>query len=233
MGSFETVSLISLAFGLGIVHALDADHIVAVSGLASTNVNRRDRIRFCIRWALGHGASLLVIGSAVFLLGFSIPHQLSHYAESMVGIVLITIGLLIGWQLIRSNAHLHVHQHDDLPPHAHWHTHQRKSNNHGFDPHGHRHTAVLVGLLHGVAGSAPLLVLIPLAKLESPWLGMLYLLVFSTAVLLAMLIFGGVLGSVYQWLSHWGSAFVKSLKALIASGAIGYGSYLVAGHWAS
>ncbi|MGD8566598.1 MAG: sulfite exporter TauE/SafE family protein [Gammaproteobacteria bacterium] len=233
MGSIDIVGLISLAFGLGMVHALDADHIVAVSSLAGTRVNRRDTMGFCIRWALGHGLSLLLIGSCVFLLGMAIPQELSHYAETMVGAVLITIGLMLCRQLIRQNAHLHVHHHDGLPPHAHWHTHDQHQTDHHRDRHRHRHTAVLVGLVHGTAGSAPLLVLIPLAKIGTPWMGMLYLTTFSIGVMITMLIFGGVLGSVYQWLSRHGPAFIKTAKALIATVSMGYGSYLLAGSLAS
>lgn len=233
MGSIDTVSLITLAFGLGMVHALDADHIVAVSSLASTRSNRRDTVGFCVRWAIGHGLSLLLIGSCVFLLGMAIPREISHYAETLVGVVLITIGLALCWQLIRQNAHLHVHHHDDLPPHAHWHTHERHQTDHHRDRHRHRHAAVLVGLVHGTAGSAPLLVLIPLAKIGTPWIGMLYLITFSIAVLITMLIFGGLLSSVYQWLTRHGPVFVKTSRAIIAAGSMGYGSYLLAGSLAS
>ena len=229
MDSIDIMSLIGLAFGLGIVHALDADHIAAVSGLASTKGNRRDSIHFCTKWALGHGISLLIIGGCVFLLGTTIPHRISQYAETMVGIVLIVIGLAIYRELIRKKAHLHVHHHDDLPPHAHWHTHEHSKKPHHQDTHRHRHAAVMVGLIHGIAGSAPLLVLIPLAKMGTPWAGMLYLVMFSLAVLVTMLVFGGVLGSVYQWLSRYGTTFVKTLKAIIATGSIGYGCYLLAG----
>ena len=229
MDSIDIMSLMTLAFGLGIVHALDADHIAAVSGLASTKGNRRDSVHFCVKWALGHGTSLLIIGGCVYLLGTAIPHQISHYAETMVGVVLIMIGLAICRELIRKNAHLHVHHHDDLPPHAHWHTHEQTGIAHRQDAHRHRHAAVMVGLLHGTAGSAPLLVLIPLAKMGSPWAGIFYLLMFSLAVLIMMLVFGGVLGTVYQWLSRYGTTLVKTLKAIIATGSISYGGYLVAG----
>lgn len=222
------ITLLGLGFGLGMLHALDADHIAAVSALASTRANRLDSIRFCAKWALGHGFALLVIGGCVYLLGSTIPKQLSQCAETLVGLVLIVIGLAIFRELRHNQAHLHIHRHDHLPPHAHWHRHRKSATAHHNDEHRHRHTAVMIGLLHGVAGSAPLLVLLPLSKMASPWVGMLYLAVFSTAILVTMLLFGGVLGSVYQWLSHLGTRFVKFSQAIAATASIVYGGYLLA-----
>ena len=229
METGNVISILSLAFGLGIIHALDADHIMAVSGLASTRPDARNCLRFCLRWAVGHGTSLLLIGLLVFTLGLAIPHSLSHYAENAVGILLIAIGVWILWELIRSNAHLHFHKHDDLPEHAHWHQHADKNDHHN-DPHAHKHSAVIVGLLHGTAGSAPLLVLIPMAQLESAWLGMGYLVLFSLGVLLAMLFFGGLLGKVYKSLSKWGNRAVHLLRLLIAMSAITFGLHLMVGN---
>ena len=225
----DLLTLITLALGLGIMHALDADHVMAVSGLASTRVSQQDSIRFCLRWALGHGGSLLLIGGCVYLLGMAIPDQLSRYAEHAVGAVLIFIGVIILFDLLRKKAHLHFHQHDGLPEHAHWHTHTNQKQAHNKDMHRHQHGAVLVGVLHGTAGSAPLLVLIPLAKLGSAFYAIVYLLAFSLGVLIAMLIFGGVIGSIYQFLSKWGARSVKILRLVVAMSSLAFGSYLLTG----
>ena len=232
MENTDLLTLITLAFGLGILHALDADHIMAVSGLASTRVSLRNSLQFCFRWAAGHGLALLIIGSCVYILGMAIPHSLSHYAESAVGIMLIAIGLWIIWELKIKNAHLHFHRHEGLPEHAHWHAHTHKHNQHSKDPHIHKHNAVIVGILHGTAGSAPLMVLLPLAKLGSPVYGIAYLVVFSMGVLTTMIIFGGFIGGIYQWLSKLGTSFVKTLRIIIAASSIVFGAYLVSGAFA-
>jgi len=238
------IALLTLAFGLGIVHALDADHIIAVTGLASTRANHSDSIRFCLRWAIGHALSLITIGICVFWLGTAVPQSLSNYAEHTIGFVLILVGGMILVDLWRKRAHLHFHQHDGLPQHAHWHTHYHKQHQqkpertgdkrldsefHKKTPHHHHHSAVIVGVLHGTAGSAPLLVLVPLAKLGSAIYGIFYLLTFSIGVLIAMLVFGGIIGSVYQWLANWGTQSVRLFRLTIAMGTILFGGYMLVG----
>lgn len=215
-------TMLSLAFGLGMLHALDADHIVAVSGLASSRATFRDTLRFCLRWSLGHGLTLLLIGMAVLVLGMAIPAALSRFAEEAVGFVLIAIGLYVLWDLLRHRAHIHFHAHNGFARHAHWHRH-------GDDrvSHRHQHSAVMVGMLHGTAGSAPLLALLPLSAQSHPWYGVAYLLTFGVGVLLSMLLFGGVLGAVFRGLAACGGWLIRALRIAVAFGSIGFGGYLV------
>lgn len=223
--------LFALAFGLGLLHALDADHIAAVSGMASHRAGLKSSVQFCLRWALGHGTVLLIVAGAVFLLGMAIPDDLSALAEQAVGAVLIGIGAMIFHDLYRKRAHIHFHRHDHLPEHAHWHTHNHPcdaSGKHDDTAHRHPHTATMVGALHGMAGSAPLLLLLPLGQMTSPWQGVLYLLVFSIGVVMAMLLFGGVLGVVFAHFAHLGSRFIQGFRAVIGLMSIGYGGYLLA-----
>ena len=228
MDSSNIFTILSLAFGLGLMHALDADHIMAVSGLSARRPSLRNSLRFCARWAIGHGLTLLIIGCSVLLLGMAIPEQLSSLAESFVGAVLVLLGAWILWDLRRSRAHLHFHDHDDLPRHAHWHQHHNHAAPHNSEAHQHRHSAVLVGALHGTAGSAPLLALIPLASLgQSPWLGMAYLALFGFGVLLAMFLFGGLLGCTFTWIDRWGTRALRITRTGVAISAIGFGLYLL------
>jgi nickel/cobalt exporter len=234
MDNHSIIALLSLAFGLGSLHALDADHIMVISNFIGRRYSLQQSLKYCARWALGHGAALLVVGFFVFVLGRAIPISLSAYAEHGVGLVLIALGVWVFWDLRRKNAHLHFHQHDGLPQHAHWHQHHSHHSTHGkqfhkSDSHKHQHSAVMIGVLHGTAGSAPLLALVPLTQIGSPWLGIAYLALFAVGVLLAMLVFGGVLSRSIQWLQRFGNHFITWFRATVAGGSMAFGIYLLLG----
>ena len=222
--TMELVSLLLLAFGLGLLHALDADHVIAVSGLSCRK--QQSSLLFCARWALGHGGALLLIGVAVLFLGMAIPETLSAYAEMAVGAVLIIIGVFVFWDVIRQRAHLHFHSHDGIEHHAHWHSHQHTEEKHADDAHHHNHAPLFVGLLHGVAGSAPLLALLPLTQM-SPWAGVSYLLLFGLGVFIAMLIFGGLLKHLFNGLTRWGNPLINGIRVMVSLISIAYGGFLL------
>ena len=240
-------AILALAFGLGMLHALDADHIAAVANLAGHGPSRRHALLAGGLWALGHGLSLLLFGTAVLLLGMTIPERFSALAEHLIALVLIGIGLWVLWDLYRRRVHLHFHSHDGLLQHGHLHAHPRNGSDRGFDlrgthegrlydhrnhrrdPHAHDHGALLVGGLHGVAGTAPVLALIPIAKLGSVWLGIAYLLLFSLGVLLTMLLFGCLLGQIMARLRRFGAVFIAGVRSAVALGAIGLGTHMLYG----
>lgn len=215
--------ILSLAFGLGMLHALDADHIMAVTSLAGTKKGLGESRRYCLQWALGHGVILLLAGSVLFLLGRAIPPQLSHFAEILVGVVLIVIGVSVLRDIRRKRVHIHFHQHDKLLPHAHWHQHGTMAA-HPSSSHRHAHKAVMFGMLHGLAGSAPLLALLPMSQLSSPLKGLMYLLLFALGTLLSMLLFGGLLGGAVAWLQGYGEKLVERLRIVISTMAIVFGA---------
>lgn len=117
----ELAGVLGLALALGGLHAFDADHVMAVTALASGRARPRELLAVSARWAAGHGAALMVLGSLVLLLGMTIPPSLSRVAELAVGVLLLLIGAWVLYDLHGRRVHLHVHRHDDLPPHAHWH----------------------------------------------------------------------------------------------------------------
>ncbi|MFO7602378.1 MAG: sulfite exporter TauE/SafE family protein [Gammaproteobacteria bacterium] len=218
----SSLAIFSLAFGLGMLHALDADHIMAVTSLAGTRKGLGASRRYCLHWALGHGAMLLIAGVALFLLGRAIPAHVSHVAEVLVGVVLVVIGVMVVRDIRRKRAHIHFHQHDNLQPHAHWHRHEATTG-HPPSSHRHAHKAVLFGMLHGLAGSAPLLALLPISQLSSPVKGLMYLLLFALGTLLSMLLFGGLLGGALAWLHAYGEKLIERLRLVIGMTAIVFG----------
>lgn len=220
--------VIALAFGLGMLHALDADHIMAVSGLIANQRSTRDTLRFCFRWAVGHGTVLAITGILAFALGWVLPASLSHYADAGVGLILIAIGSMVLINLYRRRLHIHFHRHDGLPAHAHWHSHRNHdAARHSRNSHRHGHSALLVGMLHGLSGSAPLLALIPMATLKSPMLGFVYLMIFSVGVLLSMLVFGGMLSLFLKLIARFAERMLFWVRALTGAGAIVLGGLML------
>lgn len=186
------LSFLLLGFLLGVKHALDADHVVAVSTIATGNrsLKRSCAIGFC--WGVGHTAVLLVAGLAVLGLHLAIPHDVARLFEAGVGVMLIGLGLSVGWTLLRERLHVHAHTHDDGTSHLHVHAHR--------DGQGHAHlhrfrleyTSLAVGMIHGLAGSAALLLLV-LSTVRSLTEGMLYILMFGAGSIAGMVLLGAVL----------------------------------------
>lgn len=228
-------AILLLAFSAGIVHALDADHVMAVTAIASKKLGMKAIVQLCLKWSLGHGAVLLVVGGGIFIFGLNIPHELSQYAEKGVAVLLIAIGAWILRGLYKSHAHLHFHHHEGLTDHAHWHVNEEYENSvkqkfskiktvvsdSNFE-HKHDHKAVMVGVLHGFAGLAPLLAIIPMAN-QPVWVGLVYLLIFSLGVFLSMLIFGGMLGKLLERLQGYGVISMNLIRGLIGLASIGLG----------
>lgn len=228
MESTNLIVVLSLAFSLGMLHALDADHIMAVSALMTNQSNRRRNLGFCLRWAAGHGAVLLLIGIALVTFGYHLPEAVGKHSELIVGVMLVAIGCYLLSKLIRRKAHLHFHRHDGIPAHSHWHVHEKSNTRASIKAsHKHDHAAVIVGVLHGLAGSAPLLALIPVSMMQSPAKGILYILIFSLGVILSMLIFGGLFGHIMKLTQRRGEQATKYLRLFTAAGSIVIGATII------
>jgi hypothetical protein len=177
----------------GAVHVLSGpDHLAALAPL-SVEAGRR-AWRAGLRWGLGHSSGVLVVGAAAFLLrGVLHPVSLSRWGERLVGAVLIGVGLWGFRRLFRRRLHSHTHEHSGRA-HAHFHVHGAQTNHDSPPAHAHTHAAFLVGTLHGVAGTAHLLGVLPALALPTHGATLAYLLGFGGGTILAMTLFAGVLG---------------------------------------
>jgi high-affinity nickel permease len=188
-------AVLGLGFVLGIRHATDADHVAAVSTLVSEH---RSLTRSCLLgtfWGLGHTMALLAAGIATTALRFSISPELERSLEKVVGGMLVLLG---GHVLLKSLAawsrHTHEHVHGPYSlRHSHSHPDaaaQRQNHAHLLSM-GRR--PFIVGLVHGMAGSAAL-ILVVAAALPSPVGGVLYILVFGAGSTIGMLLVSGLIG---------------------------------------
>ncbi len=215
-----TFSWLMLALALGGVHALDADHIVTVSALATQKSGLKAAIVYASRWAIGHAVALTAIGLPVLLLGMAIPNTLSQASETVVGLVIVFLGIHVLWHLRPQNTRIQLHAHGGVSTPAHWYRHHAHNNHHRHD-----HRPLMIGILHGMAGSSPLLALLPAFRLGSPWMGLLYLLLFSLGVWVSMLVFGVFLGNLFRFLEQQG--WVKTTRTIIGLLALLIGGKMV------
>lgn len=219
-----SLAVLVTGFGLGVVHAFDADHVMAVSALSSRKPGVVRTLGYSLRWALGHGGVLMLAGFLLFGLGLQLPQTLVHWAEASVGLLLIGIGLMCFWRFRSQQVSLVPHRHGELE-HTHLKVAGHDHGDEGATPAGDRHGPVMVGMLHGLAGSAPALALVPIVTQGQFAVAVTYLLLFSVGVMLAMCVFGLGFGSVQSWLRHQSVRVFQVSRYLVASGSVGLGSY--------
>ena len=181
--------ILGFGFLLGMQHALEADHIAAVSSIAARRTQIGDIVRHGLTWGLGHTLTLFVFAGAALLLGHAIPEQVARPIESAVGIMLVGLGAHVLWRLRRDRVHFHKHGHGDGTVHIHAHSHAGETVAHARAAHAHAHgfrwRTLLVGLMHGMAGSAALLVL-TVSQASSPAVGLGYVALFGIGSMVGM-----------------------------------------------
>lgn len=202
--------VLALGLLLGVRHAFDADHLVAVTTIVSEYRNPLRAIWVGVSWGLGHTTTLLLVGATLLLLKLHLPERAALFFEFLVGGVLILLGVQTFWGFRRrvhihphhaSESHIHFHSHAETPEHSHHALHPGGSLAQlliaGITP-GEHHTApatalkpffrvksYLVGTVHGLAGSAALM-LLALASLKSTSTGVLYILIFGLGSVVSM-----------------------------------------------
>ncbi len=199
MDSPNLLVALTLAAVLGLRHALDPDHLVAVSTLVAGAEERAGRAaaRLGATWGAGHALAVVVLGLPVVVAHALLPTLVERLAETAIGVVIVLLAarLLFRWR--RGAYHVHAHEHGG-GRHTHVHAHQETTE------HAHEHArprtplqAFLIGTTHGVGGSAPVALLL-LASVPGRAAAAASLVVFAlgTAVSMAILsaAFGWTLG---------------------------------------
>ena len=177
--------ILLLGLVTGLRHSIEADHVAAVlSVVASNRKNIKRASMLGAIWGLGHTTSLFVAGLVVLLLAVNISDTISNRLEFGVGIMLVFLGVttFTGWRIGKffkglrhrksssSSSHDHIHHHQGNVVHSHRHVHD--------DEHGHGHKSLIIGMIHGMAGSGALLVIV-LSTINSIPLGLAYIAIFG------------------------------------------------------
>src|SRR5580700_7684590 len=119
----QMFGILGLGFVLGMQHALEADHVAAVSSIAARRSEVGDIVKHGLTWGLGHTLTLFAFAGAAILVGHAIPGKLAAPLETAVGIMLVGLGAHLLWRLSRDRVHVHTHSHDDGTVHVHVHSH--------------------------------------------------------------------------------------------------------------
>ena len=201
------LSVLMLALILGIKHAIEPDHVIAVSTIASKSKKLWHASLAGVFWGIGHTATLFIVGIIVIVMKGQISEKWSMSLEFLVGIMLVYLG--VKTILSFKNNHVHTHQHNG-DEHIHIHSHQNSGD------HKHRHKNVtylrstFIGLVHGLAGSGAM-VLLTISTVKSVEAAAIYILIFGAGTVIGMLFFTTIIGI----------PFVLSKKRGAISGTLG------------
>lgn len=193
MDSTVTAALAG-GFVLGLRHALDPDHLAAVSTIVSDHKSLGRSSLIGTFWGLGHSVSLLGVGLVIILLRVSIPDDVLPWMEAPVAVMLIVLGIGATRRALRERGvevHSHVHEHND-ETHAHVHLHVGEEHDHMHRIYKLGRRPFAVGLVHGFAGSAALVLLV-LTQIPSVALGLVYMAVFGIGSIGGMLIMSALI----------------------------------------
>lgn len=173
------LTFLATALALGIRHALDPDHLAAVSALVAEERRLWPAARLGLIWGAGHLVPIALLGIPVLVFRLALPPALEHFTDLMVGLLLVALGLRTLWRLRREGVHMHLHRHGGRW-HAHFHAHAGDAAHRHGHGEGRRRGRMtfLIGIMHGLAGSGAAAVL-ALGAAPSPDAAIGYLLAFG------------------------------------------------------
>lgn len=255
------LSIIAIGFFLGMRHATDPDHVVAVTTIVSRQRNLLKAALTGIFWGVGHTLTIFVVGAAIILFGVVIPARIGLSMELSVGLMLIVLGAMNIVSFLRTSREFSSVREKPGVIHSHSHAHGAVIHDHSHGhlvEHSHEHQSLtwldrtfgkigfyqqlrplFIGIVHGLAGSAAVALLI-LTTIRNPHWALIYLLVFGLGTVGGMMLitmsiasafnfFGGRSENFSQWLGL-ASGIVSLVFGLFVAYEMGFASGLFTGH---
>ncbi|HEY4307563.1 MAG TPA: hypothetical protein VGM82_24020 [Gemmatimonadaceae bacterium] len=207
----QFLSMAVLGFVLGMRHATDPDHVVAVTTIVSRErrVSRAGGIGML--WGVGHTATILVVGGAILLFNVVIPPQIGLSMELSVALMLVVLGVLSLTRMTRSAAETSA---------------ENSAGDGSFDFHHHSLRPLAIGVVHGLAGSAAVALLV-LATIHDPAWGVVYLAVFGVGTIAGMVLITAAISVPFAYTCRRLAWFNRSLGVIAALSSLGFGFFLV------
>lgn len=224
-------SLLLLGFLIGMRHALEADHVAAVASLVTGNSSFKSTVMHGAVWGVGHTITLFLFASIALMVDGVIPDDFAKSLEFAVGIMLILLGADVLYRLYKKRVHFHAHKHGNDINHFHAHSHQEKVK-HNADNHNHQHKktfpkrALFVGLMHGMAGSAALIIL-TLNTVETPLMALSYIAFFGVGSILGMAALSIIIAIPLKYSATKINWLYNTLHICVAFITVGIGGFIV------
>jgi high-affinity nickel permease len=223
---FPIWATLALGFVLGLRHALDADHVAAVATFATEERNLWRSSLIGAYWGAGHTAALLVFGAVIVALRLVVTERLSQFLEFAVGCMLIVLGANVLRKLTRETAiHVHTHEHDGTA-HSHLHVHLASGE------HAHRHHVVrvagrpfVVGVVHGLAGTAAVLLLV-VGAIPSALLALGTILIFGAGTIGGMMAMSVLMSVPLAYAAGRVKTAERVLRFAAGAFSLGFGVFL-------
>ena len=230
VGSLSMLAVLSVGLVFGLKHATEVDHVVAVSTIVSQHKNVFHSALVGALWGAGHTASLLLVAAIVLTMRVAIPEQVSGWLELGVAVMIVCLGISALRRALRRNADVHVHQHNhDGLTHTHVHFHETETRHAPAAHSQHSHVVsrlgwkpVLIGMMHGLAGSGALTLLV-LTQISSSVIGFLYVATFGVGSIVGMLLMSGLIGLPFALTSRKLTHVHQGIQTVAAVLSIGFG----------
>ena len=227
-------SILFLGLLIGMQHALEADHMAAVSSIAARQSSVKRIVFHGALWGIGHTLALMAFAGSVLAFGLEIGDQMAGWLEFGVGAMLVLLGGHVLYRLYRDRIHFHIHKHGNLR-HFHAHSHAGERTEHDTSRHDHQHReglavrTLLVGVVHGMAGSAALLILTTAAQ-TSVVDGMVYVVIFGIGSVLGMAALSAIIAVPFVYSAKYLNWANNGLQLVVGTATIMLGGLVMFRH---